>query len=318
MNEKLQKTIDQINKEYGIGSIMNLTDEVANIEGISTGSPSLDKALGGKGVPKGRIIEIFGPESSGKTTLSLHIIAEAQKLGGICAFVDAEHALDPAWAKKIGVNMGSLLLSQPDSAEQALSIVGSLVSTGEISAIVVDSVASLVPEVELEGDMGQTHIGLQARLMSQALRKLTGAVHNSKTVLVFINQIRYKIGVMYGNPETTPGGNALKFHSSVRLDIRKITTLKNPSGEAFANRVRVKIVKNKIAPPFKIAEFDLYFDSGINKFSDILDIAVEKGIVEQKGAWFRYGKITLGQGKPNTVKELQKRPELYREIEKQI
>ena len=318
MRKSLKEAIDRINEEFGTGSIMNMTDKVVDIDGISSGSPCLDIALGGKGFPKGRIVEIYGPESSGKTTLALHTVAEAQALGGTCAYVDAEHALNVEWAKTIGVDIDSLLISQPSWAEESLSVVEYLVQSNELAVIVVDSVASLVPEVELIGDMGQTHIGLQARLMSQALRKLAGAVHESNTILIFINQIRYKIGVMFGNPETTSGGNALKFYAAIRIDLRRITTLKNPQGEAFANRVRARVVKNKIAPPFKVAEFDLYFDRGISKEGDILDMAVECGVMQLKGSWYVYGNVMKSQGKMNAINFMRRNPHLYEEIKEQL
>jgi recombination protein RecA len=318
MNKNLKEALDRINKEFGTGSIMNMTDKVVDVDGISTGSPCLDLALGGKGFPRGRIVEIYGPESSGKTTLALHAVAEAQALGGVCAYVDAEHALNVEWARTIGVNVDDLLISQPSWAEEALSVVEYLVQSNELDIIVVDSVASLVPEVELMGDMGQAHMGLQARLMSQALRKLTGAVHESNTILIFINQIRYKIGVVFGNPETTSGGNALKFYAAIRLDLRRVTTLKNPQGEAFANRVRARVVKNKIAPPFKVAEFDLYFDRGISKEGDILDMAVKAGIIEQKGSWFSFSGSNFAQGKQKAVNWLKEHPLSYKEIKEQL
>jgi len=287
-SDELQKALDAIDKMYGAGSVMNMTDSVKDVECINTGSPLLDIALGGKGLPRGRVVEIYGKESSGKTTLALHTIAEAQRAGGKSAFVDAEHALDISWARKLGVDPERLLISQPNSGEEALGIVELLLQSGQLDVIVVDSVAALIPEVELQGEMGQSHVGLQARMMSQAMRKLTGSIHKGKTLVIFINQLRMKIGVMYGNPETTPGGNALKYYASIRLDIRRIATQKDKEGTPIANRVRVKVVKNKIAPPFKEAEFDLTFDRGISKEADILDLAVKRGVVSQKGAWFYY------------------------------
>lgn len=318
MKDNLKIAIDRINKEFGSGSIMSMADKVGDIDGISTGSPALDIALGGSGFPRGRIIEIYGPEASGKTTLALHAVAEAQQDKGVCAYVDAEHALDLQWAEKLGVNTKKLLVSQPSSGEEALSIVEYLIRSNELSMIVVDSVASLVPEAELDGTMGQTHIGLQARLMSQALRKLTGIVRQSETILIFINQIRYKIGVMFGNPETTPGGNALKFYACIRLDLRRIAILKGQDGIPFANRVRAKVVKNKIAPPFRLAEFDLYYDRGICKEGDILDMAVAEGVVKQKGSWFSYGDCQLAQGKQKTIQYLRDYDTVYKEIKEQL
>jgi recombination protein RecA len=314
----LHRVIAQIEKQYGQGSIMQMDEHLyAKIEGINTGSLSLDIALGGAGIPRGRITELFGPESSGKTTLALHVIASAQKAGGIAAFIDAEHALDPTWAKRLGVDVSSLLISQPDTGEQALDIAQMLIASNSVDVIVVDSVAALTPKAEIEGEMGDTHVGLQARLMSQAMRKLTGIINKSKTSLIFINQIRMKIGVMFGNPETTPGGRALKFYSSVRVDLRRITTLKDATG-AIGSRVRARVVKNKIAPPFRDTEFDIMFDSGISYEGDLLDLALAADIVERSGAWLNYGKARLGQGRENAKKYLVDNPELAAEIKNKI
>jgi len=291
---------------------------ISRIDGISTGALSLDIALGGKGIPRGRVCEIFGPESSGKTTLALHVIASAQKAGGVAAFIDAEHALDTTWAKKLGVNISDLLVSQPDTGEQALDIAEMLVKSNAVDVIVVDSVAALVPAVEMQGEMGQSHVGLQARLMSQAMRKLTGAISKSKTSLIFINQIRMKIGVMFGNPETTPGGNALKFYSSVRLDVRRVSTIKDAAGNSVANRVRARVVKNKVAAPFRTAEFDLGFESGISRESDVIDLGIECDIVQKSGAWLNYGEMRLGQGKENAKTFLVENPEILAEIESKV
>jgi recombination protein RecA len=318
-NPALERAIAQIEKQYGTGSIMKMDEaHVAKIEGISTGALSLDVALGGKGVPRGRVCEFFGPESSGKTTLALHVVASAQKSGGVAAFIDAEHALDTTWAKKLGVDVSSLLVSQPDTGEQALDIAEMLVKSNAVDIIVVDSVAALVPAAEMQGEMGQSHVGLQARLMSQALRKLTGAISKSKTILIFINQIRMKIGVMFGNPETTPGGNALKFYSSVRLDVRRISTIKDSTGSATGNRVRVRVVKNKVAAPFQQAEFDLMFMGGISREGDLLDLGVDCGVVQKSGAWLNYGEMRLGQGRDNAKKLLMDQPELAEEIREKI
>jgi recombination protein RecA len=322
LNQKtqaLESAMAQIEKQFGKGSIMRLGDESAKIKvaSISTGSIELDVALGIGGIPRGRITEIFGPESSGKTTLTLHMVAEAQKLGGVAAFVDAEHALDPAYAAKLGVNTDDLLVSQPDTGEEALEITEALVRSGALDVVVIDSVAALVPKAEIEGEMGDSHMGLQARLMSQALRKLTGVIAKSKTSVIFINQIRHKIGVMFGSPETTTGGNALKFYASVRLDIRRIETLKN-GDEAIGNRVRVKVVKNKVAPPFRQAEFDVMYDSGISREGGILDMGTTLGIVKKAGTWYSYGEERVGQGRENAKAFLKEHPEVTREIEQKV
>lgn len=316
-NKALGLALDQIEKQFGKGSIMKLGEsQKVNVECISTGSLSLDIALGG-GIPKGRVIEIYGPESSGKTTLSLHAIASIQKEGGTAAFIDAEHALDPAYAKRIGVDIDNLLLSQPDNGEQALEIAETLVRSNAVDLIVVDSVAALVPRAEIEGEMGDSHMGLQARLMSQALRKLTGVISRSKTTVIFINQIRMKIGVMFGNPETTTGGNALKFYASVRMDIRRIAQIKQGE-EIIGNRTRVKVVKNKIAPPFRQAEFDIMYNKGISVSGDVLDLATEKGIVEKAGAWFAYGGNNIAQGREGAKKYLEENPKVLEEITKKV
>ena len=311
----LDLAITQIDRQFGKGSIMRMGDDHASISEnvISTGCLSLDVALGVGGVPRGRIIEVFGPESSGKTTLALHIVAEAQKTGGYAAFIDAEHAMDPEYAKNLGINLDELLVSQPDSGEQSLEIAETLVRSGALDIIVVDSVAALVPRAELEGDMGDSHMGLQARLMSQALRKLTGTVSRSNTTVLFVNQIREKIGVMFGNPETTPGGRALKFYSSVRIDIRRITSLKEGS-DIVGNRTRVKIVKNKVAPPFKSTEFDIMYGKGISKEGDIIDLALKGDIIEKTGAWFSYGDMKIGQGRENAKHYLAENNDIYSEI----
>ena len=315
----LDLAINQIDRQFGKGAIMRMGDDHVSISDniIPTGCLSLDVALGVGGVPKGRIIEIFGPESSGKTTLTLHIVAEAQKAGGYAAFIDAEHALDPEYAKNLGVNLDELLVSQPDSGEQSLEITETLVRSGALDVIVVDSVAALVPRAELEGEMGDSHMGLQARLMSQALRKLTGTVSRSNTTVIFVNQIREKIGVMFGNPETTPGGRALKFYSSVRMDIRRITSLKDGT-DMVGNRTRVKVVKNKVAPPFKMTEFDIMYGKGISKEGDIIDLAIKGDIIEKTGAWFSYGDMKIGQGKENSKKYLLDNPDIYFEIIKKV
>ena len=317
-NKSLDAAISQIDQNFGKGSVMRLGQQQAlDIEAISTGSLSLDLALGIGGLPKGRIIEIYGPESSGKTTLALQVIAEAQKEGGICAFVDAEHAMDPIYAKKLGVNTSELLISQPDTGEQALEITDTLIKSGSISVLVVDSVAALTPKAELEGEMGDHHVGLQSRLMSQALRKLTGSVSKSNTMVIFINQIRMKIGVMFGNPETTSGGNALKFYSSVRMDIRRIGAIKEKD-EIIGNSTRVKVIKNKVAPPFKVVEFDLMYGKGISKLGELIDLGAKAGVVEKSGAWYAYKGEKIGQGRENAKTYLQKNPEVAVEIEKII
>ena len=321
-NNERKKALDvalsQIEKQFGKGSVMKLGEFTAmNVEAIPTGSLSLDVALGIGGIPRGRIIEVYGPESSGKTTLTLHMIAEAQKLGGEAAFIDAEHALDPVYAKKLGVDIDNLIVSQPDTGEQALEIAEALVRSGALDIIVVDSVAALVPKAEIDGDMGDSHIGLQARLMSQALRKLAGAINKSKSVIVFINQLREKVGVMFGNPETTPGGRALKFYASVRLDIRKIEQIKQ-DGEVVGNRAKVKIVKNKVAPPFREAEFDIVYGKGISKSGNILDLAVNLDIVEKSGSWFSYDGTRIGQGRENAKKYFEENPEIMAEVEKKV
>lgn len=309
--------MDQITKQFGDGSIMKLGEaHKVDVELISSGALSLDLALGG-GYPKGRIIEIYGPESSGKTTLTLHAIAEVQRAGGTAAFIDAEHALDPAYAKRLGVDTDNLLVSQPDNGEQALEIAETLVRSNAVDLVVVDSVAALVPQAEIDGDMGDSHMGLQARLMSQALRKLTGIINKSKTTVIFINQIRMKIGVMFGNPETTTGGNALKFYASVRIDIRRIGQIKNGE-DITGNRTKVKIVKNKIAPPFRVAEFDIMYNEGISRTGDVLDLAVEHGIVGKAGAWFDYADGKIGQGREATKTYLKEKPEVLAEIEQKV
>ena len=314
----LEAAMSQIEKQFGKGSVMKLGEfKAMEIEAITTGALSLDIALGIGGVPRGRIIEIFGPESSGKTTLALHIIAEAQKEGGEAAFIDAEHALDPVYAKKLGVDIDNLIVSQPDTGEQALEITESLVRSGALDVIVVDSVAALVPKAEIDGDMGDSHMGLQARLMSQALRKLAGAINKSKTVLIFINQLREKIGVMFGNPETTTGGRALKFYASVRMDIRRVENIKQ-DGEVKGNRVRVKVIKNKVAPPFREAEFDIIYGKGISKEGNILDIAVNLDIIDKAGSWFSYNGERIGQGRENVKKYLADNPEVENEVEEKI
>jgi recombination protein RecA len=318
-DKAIDLAVSQIEKQFGKGAIMRLGNDepLPDIEAIPTGSLSLDMALGVGGVPRGRVIEIFGPESSGKTTLALHIVAEAQKLGGIAAFVDAEHALDIGYARKLGVKTDDLLVSQPDTGEQALEITETLVRSGAIDVLVIDSVAALVPKAEIEGDMGDSHMGLQARLMSQALRKLTAIISKSNACVIFINQIRMKIGVMFGNPETTTGGNALKFYASVRLDIRKIAALKQ-GNDMIGSRTRVKVVKNKVAPPFKEVEFDILYGEGISKVGDILDLAVDKNIVDKSGAWFSYGNERIGQGRENSRVYLLDHPEMLGEIEGKI
>ena len=315
----LDAALGQIEKQFGKGSVMKLGDsgKNMNVQTVPTGSLSLDIALGLGGVPRGRIIEIYGPESSGKTTVALHMVAEVQKRGGIAGFVDAEHALDPAYAKNIGVDIDELYISQPDNGEQALEITETMVRSGAMDIIIVDSVAALVPKAEIEGDMGDSHMGLQARLMSQALRKLTGVVSKSNCIVIFINQLREKIGVMFGNPETTTGGRALKFYASVRMDVRRTETIKQ-GGEVIGNRTRVKVVKNKVAPPFKEAEFDIMFGKGISKESDILDLAVNLGIIQKSGAWFAYNGDKIGQGRENAKIFLRENPEIAEEIERQV
>ena len=314
----LEAALGQIEKQFGKGSIMKLGDfQAMNVEAIPTGALSLDIALGIGGIPRGRIIEVYGPESSGKTTLALHMIAEAQKLGGEAGFIDAEHALDPVYAKHLGVDIDNLIVSQPDTGEQALEIAEALVRSGALDIIVIDSVAALVPKAEIDGDMGDSHIGLQARLMSQALRKLAGAINKSKCVIVFINQLREKVGVMFGNPETTAGGRALKYYASVRLDIRKVENIKQ-DGEVVGNRARVKVVKNKVAPPFREAEFDIVYGKGISKEGNILDIAVNLDIIEKSGSWFSYNGERIGQGRENVKKYLIDNPQIAKEVEEKI
>ena len=318
-NVALESAIGQIEKAFGKGSVMKLGTSGMNldIQAISTGSLGLDVALGIGGLPKGRIVEIYGPESSGKTTLALHVVAESQKTGGVCAFVDAEHALDPVYAKKLGVNIDDLLISQPDAGEQALEIADTLVRSGAISVLVIDSVAALVPRAELEGDMGDSHMGLQARLMSQALRKLTSSISKSNCLVIFINQIRQKIGIMFGNPETTSGGNALKFYASVRLDIRRIGAIKDKD-DIIGNQTRVKVVKNKVAPPFRTVEFDIMYGEGISKNGEIVDLGVAAEIVEKSGSWFSYNEQRIGQGRENVKKFLAENTEIAKEIEDKI
>ncbi|MBR2744098.1 MAG: recombinase RecA [Clostridia bacterium] len=314
----LEAALSQIEKQFGKGSVMKLGETtVMDVEAIPTGSLSLDIALGIGGIPRGRIVEVYGPESSGKTTLTLHMIAEAQKLGGEAAFIDAEHALDPVYAKHLGVDIDNLIVSQPDTGEQALEIAEALVRSGALDIIVVDSVAALVPKAEIDGDMGDSHIGLQARLMSQALRKLAGAINKTKTVIIFINQLREKVGVMFGNPETTTGGRALKYYASVRLDIRKIENIKQ-DGEVTGNRAKVKVVKNKMAPPFREAEFDIVYGKGISKSGSILDLAVNLDIIEKSGSWFSYNGERIGQGRENIKKYLEDNPNLMNEIEEKV
>ena len=317
-NKALEAAISQITDNFGKGSVMKLGQQKAmDVESISTGSLSLDLALGIGGLPKGRIIEIYGPESSGKTTLALQVVAEAQKAGGICGFVDAEHALDPVYAKKLGVNTEELLISQPDTGEQALEITDTLIKSGSMSVLVVDSVAALTPRAEIEGDMGDHHVGLQARLMSQALRKITGNIQRSGATVVFINQIRMKIGVMFGSPETTTGGNALKFYSSVRMDIRRIGAIKDKD-EIIGNQTRVKIVKNKVAPPFKVVEFDIMYGEGISKLGELVDLGVKAEIIDKAGSWFAYKDQKIGQGRENVKNFLRDNPPIAQEIENRI
>ncbi|MGL4543536.1 MAG: recombinase RecA, partial [Polymorphobacter sp.] len=314
----LEAALAQIDRAFGKGSVMKLgSRETMEVESISSGSLGLDIALGIGGLPRGRVVEIYGPESSGKTTLALHVIAEAQKNGGTAAFVDAEHALDPAYAKKLGVNIDELIVSQPDTGEQALEIVDTLVRSNAIDVLVIDSVAALVPRAEIEGEMGDSHVGLQARLMSQSLRKLTGSISRSRCIVIFINQLRMKIGVMYGNPETTTGGNALKFYASVRLDIRRTGQIKDRD-DVVGNTTRVKVVKNKVAPPFKQVEFDIMYGEGISKIGEILDLGAKVGVVEKSGAWFSYDSIRIGQGRENSKKYLRDNPEICARIEKAI
>ena len=315
----LDAALGQIEKQFGKGSVMKLGDSSVNmnVEAVPTGSLSLDIALGLGGVPKGRIIEIYGPESSGKTTVALHMVAEVQKRGGIAGFIDAEHALDPVYAKNIGVDIDNLYISQPDSGEQAMEITETMVRSGAVDIVIVDSVAALVPKAEIEGDMGDSHVGLQARLMSQALRKLTAVISKSNCVVIFINQLREKIGVMFGNPETTTGGRALKFYSSVRMDVRRIEALKQ-AGEIIGNRTRIKVVKNKVAPPFKEAEFDIMFGKGISKEGDVLDLAAGLGIIVKSGAWYAYKDAKIGQGRENAKQYLRDNPEILEEVETQV
>ena len=315
----LESALSQIEKAYGKGSVMKLGDKSAamNVEAVPTGSLSLDLALGIGGVPKGRIVEIYGPESSGKTTVALHMVAEVQKRGGIAGFIDAEHALDPMYAKNIGVDIDNLYISQPDNGEQALEITETMVRSGAVDIVIVDSVAALVPKAEIEGDMGDAHVGLQARLMSQALRKLTAVISKSNCVVIFINQLREKVGVMFGNPETTTGGRALKFYASVRMDVRRIESLKQ-GGEFVGSRTRVKVVKNKVAPPFKEAEFDIMFGEGISRAGDILDLAVNEGIIQKSGAWFAYNEVKIGQGRENAKTYLKENPNIMEEVEKKV
>jgi len=317
-DKSLDMALTQIERQFGKGAIMRLgTDNVVAIEAIPTGALSLDLALGIGGVPRGRVVEIFGPESSGKTTLALHIIAEAQRNGGVAAFIDAEHALDPQYAKALGVDVDELLISQPDTGEQALEITDMLIRSGALDVVVIDSVAALVPRAEIEGEMGDTHVGLQARLMSQALRKLAGSINRSATTAIFINQIREKIGVMFGSPETTPGGRALKFYSSTRIDIRRIETIKDGQ-ESIGNRVRAKIVKNKVAPPFRLAEFDIMFGTGISREGSLLDVAVEHDVVRKSGAWYTYEDDQLGQGRENSKRFLRENPEIAMQLQAQV
>lgn len=318
-SKALESALAQIEKQYGKGSIMKLGDTAAhmNVETIPTGSISLDIALGLGGIPKGRVIEVYGPESSGKTTIALHMVAEVQKRGGIAGFIDAEHALDPAYAKKIGVDIDNLYISQPDNGEQALEITETMVRSGAVDIVIVDSVAALVPRAEIDGDMGDSHVGLQARLMSQALRKLTAVISKSNCIVIFINQLREKVGVMFGSPETTTGGRALKFYSSIRLDVRRIEALKQ-GGDIVGNRTRIKVVKNKIAPPFKEAEFDIMFGQGISREGDVLDLAANENIIIKSGAWYAYNDAKIGQGRENAKTYLRDNPELFAEIEEKV
>ena len=316
----LEAALGNIEKQFGKGSVMKLGDSSSHmqVEAVPTGCLSLDIALGVGGVPKGRIVEIYGPESSGKTTVALHMVAEVQKRGGIAGFIDAEHALDPVYAKSIGVDIDNLYISQPDNGEQALEITETMVRSGAVDIVIVDSVAALVPKAEIEGDMGDSHVGLQARLMSQAMRKLTSVIGKTNTVCVFINQLREKVGIVYGNPEVTTGGRALKYYSSVRIDIRRVEGLKDSSGQFIGNHTRAKIVKNKVAPPFREAEFDIMFGEGISKMSELIDVGVKLGIVQKSGAWFNYGDIRLGQGRDNAKQFLKDNPEIANDIEGQI
>ncbi len=314
----LERAVSQIERSFGKGSIMRLDDDPALVPaGIPTGSISLDLALGGRGIPRGRICEFFGPESSGKTTLALHVVANAQKGGGVAAFIDAEHALDPSWARKLGVDLENLLVSQPDTGEQGLEICELLVRSNAVDIVVVDSVAALIPQNEIDGEMGDTQVGLQARLMSKAMRKLTGAISKSKCTVIFINQLREKIGVMFGNPETTPGGRALKFYSSIRLDIRRTSSIKD-GDTAVGNRVRARVVKNKVAPPFRQAEFDIMFDEGVSASGDLLDLAVEEDVVDKSGAWFSYGDLRLGQGRENAKQFLRDNADCFEEVKQKV
>ncbi len=314
----LQAAVEQIEKNYGKGSIMRMAEgDIAAVPGIPTGALSLDLALGGAGIPRGRICELYGPEGSGKTTLALHIVANAQKGGGVAAFIDAEHAMDPTWARKLGVDLEQLLISQPSTGEEAMEICEMLVRSNAVDVIVVDSVAALIPKAEIEGEMGDQHVGLQARLMSQAMRKLVGVISRSRTCVIFINQIRMKIGVMFGNPETTPGGRALKFYSSVRLDIRRVSTIKEGE-DAVGNHVRARVVKNKVAPPFKKAEFDIMFENGISAEGDLIDLAIEHGIVAKQGSWFSCGDVRLGQGRSNAIEFLKENSDLQQEIRQAV
>lgn len=315
----LESALAQIEKQYGKGSIMKLGDTNANmnIETVPTGSLSLDIALGLGGVPRGRVVEVYGPESSGKTTVALHMVAEVQKIGGIAGFIDAEHALDPVYAKNIGVDIDNLYISQPDNGEQALEITETMVRSGAVDIVIIDSVAALVPKAEIDGEMGDSHVGLQARLMSQALRKLTAVISKSNCIVVFINQLREKVGIMFGNPETTTGGRALKFYSSIRLDVRRIESIKQ-GGDVVGNRTRIKVVKNKIAPPFKEAEFDIMFGKGISREGDVLDLAAESSIINKSGAWYAYNDSKIGQGRENAKQFLTDNPEIFAEIEAQV
>jgi len=316
-SEALDRALQQIEKQYGQGAIMQLDKMEAEVEGLPTGALSLDLALGGRGLPRGRIIELFGPESSGKTTLALHVAAEAQKLGGVAAIIDAEHALNPSWAKKCGINLEKLLVSQPEAGEEALEICEMLVRSASVDVIIIDSVAALIPRAEIEGEMGDAHVAIQARLMSQALRKLTAAIGKTKTIVIFINQIRMKIGVMFGNPETTPGGRALKFYSSVRLDVRRISSIKE-GDTVTGNHVRAKVVKNKVAAPFREAEFDIMFDSGISAEGDLLDLAIKDEVIKKSGAWFSYKEVRLGQGRENVKQFLKDNVDLVTEIKQVV